>query len=194
MKMMLLQRQKFGNKPITTSILITQEKVSNLISDVAYLEHEAEALKYVIDSVPLTDEPLDGMSIIETLLFLDHSQQQYYRKVVDDCINSHRPINSRSYIAPNDSFEYSKSDEHDVQNVLHKIAKHRAAFITTIEDKPIVVWEKEVISNEGKITLFEFIQSMVKQERALLKKIADLILTFQNEKQFQREVAQRKGN
>ena len=55
-----------------------------------------------------------------------------------------------------------------------------------IENRPIIDWEKTIVKGRDSISLFSFVQSMVRKERIILKEIADLILSFQN-KQFQKE-------
>ncbi len=167
--------------------MITNEQISSLVNDVAYLEHEAEALKYVIDTVPYMEKPAkDSSSIVETLFFLDHAQQEYYRKVIESTLFSHRPININAYLEPLETFEMDNEKAKDVQKVLHKIAKHRAAIIMMIENRPIVDWERTIAKGRDSITLFSFVQSMVRKERVILKEIADLILSFQNKK-FEKE-------
>ena len=86
--------------------MITNEQILSLVNDVAYLEHEAEALKYVIDTVPYMEKPAkNGSSIVETLLFLDHAQQEYFRKVIESTLFNNRPINLNSYLEPAETFE-----------------------------------------------------------------------------------------
>ncbi len=167
--------------------MITNEQILSLVNDVAYLEHEAEALKYVIDTVPYMEKPAkNGSSIVETLLFLDHAQQEYFRKVIESTLYNNRPINLNSYLDPEETFEMDNDKAKDVQKILYKIAKHRAAIIMMIENRPIIDWEKTIVKGRDSITLFSFVQSMVRKERIILKEIADLILSFQN-KQFQKE-------
>lgn len=170
---------------------IKQSEIDNLIDDVSYLEHEAEALKYVIDSVPYDEDPPTGRSIIDTLLFLDHSQQKYYRPVIEDAFKSVRPINLNSYEKPEDTFDPEEKKK-EIQKVLYKIAKHRVAFKKLIEEIPLIDWEREITRGKGSITLYDFVANMVTKERRILKEIADLILTYQNAKQTQRELESRK--
>ncbi|MTI86674.1 MAG: hypothetical protein FH748_01760 [Balneolaceae bacterium] len=171
---------------------IKQSQVDKLIDDVSYLEHEAEALKYVIDSVPYQEKPPTGRSIVGTLLFLDHAQQNYYRPVIEDAFKSARPINLNSYTHPKDSFELDEDRSKDIQKVLYKIAKHRVAIKKIIEDIPLIDWEREISRGRDTITLYDFVTHMVSKERRTLKEIADLILTYQNSKQSQRELNSRK--
>lgn len=170
---------------------IKQSQIDSLIDDVAYLEHEAEALKYVIDSVPYDETPPEGRSIAEILMFLDHAQQQYYRKVIEDAFKSVRPINLNAYTDPEDSFEPDEELSQDIQKLLYKISKHRVALLNLIKNIQLIDWEREISKGKNSITLYEFTNQMVQKERSTLKEIADLVLTYQNSKQMQRELESR---
>lgn len=173
---------------------ITQTKIDQLTDDLSYLEHEAEALKYVIDSVPYDEKPPEGRSVVQTLLFLDHSQQYYYRPVIEDAFKSVRPINLNSYTKPEESFEEDEEKAKDMQKVLYKLAKHRVALLKVVESIPLIDWEREISRGKSSITLYEFVSTMVQKERRILKEIADLIMTYQNSKQMQREIQSRNSS
>lgn len=170
---------------------IKQSQIDSLIDDVAYLEHEAEALKYVIDSVPYDETPPGGRSIAEILMFLDHAQQQYYRKVIEDAFKSVRPINLNAYTDPDESFEPDEELAQDIQKLLYKISKHRVALINLIKNIQLIDWEREISKGKNSISLYEFTNQMVQKERSTLKEIAELVLTYQNSKQIQRELESR---
>jgi len=161
---------------------VSQEELENLISDITYLQDEADALTYVIDSVPYDEKPPSGRSIIETLLFIDHAQQEYYRPVIEDAYKSNRPINLNSYIKPEESFEVDEDLAKDVQKTLYKISKHRAGLINLVKNIPLIDWERTVSKGSREMTLFNFANEMVQKERATLKDIADLILSYEQNK------------
>lgn len=170
---------------------IKQSQIDSLLDDVSYLEHEAEALKYVIDSVPYNEAPPEGRSIAEILMFLDHAQQYHYRKVIEDAIKSVRPINLNTYADPEESFEMDEEVANDIQKLLYKISKHRVALYNLIKNINLIDWEREVNKGKQTYTLFEFVSQMVRKERSTLKEIADLVLTYQNGKHMQRELQNR---
>ena len=170
---------------------IKQSQIDSLIDDVAYLEHEAEALKYVIDSVPYDETPPGGRSIAEILLFLDHAQQNYYREVIEDAFKSVRPINLNAYADPEETFEVDDDLVKDIQKLLYKISKHRVAILNLIKNINLIDWEREITKGKQSISLYEFTNQMVRKERATLKEIADLVLTYQSSKQMQRELESR---
>lgn len=158
---------------------IKQSQIDTLISDVAYLEHEAEALKYVIDSVPYDKTPADGRSIAEILHYIDHAQQLYYRRVIEDTFKNNRPINLNSYTKPSESYERDEELLQNIQKLLYKISKHRVALINLIKNLQLIDWEREITEGRSTITLYEFTLRMVNKERKTLKEIADLVMTYQ---------------
>lgn len=159
---------------------IKQSLIDSLIEDVGYLEHEAEALKYVIESVPYTENTSSGMSIIETLALVDHQQQQFYRAVIEEVIQSVRPINLNMFANPEETFELDSELANDIQKVLYKISKHRVALLTLIKNIKLIDWEREITSGKTTLTLYEFVRQMVQKERAIFKNIANMVLAYQN--------------
>jgi len=170
---------------------IKQSQIDTLVDDVAYLEHEAEALKYVIDAVPYDETPPEGRSIAEILMFLDHAQQNYYRKVIEDAFKSARPINLNAYVEPEETFEKDEDLAKDIQKLLYKISKHRVALLNLIKNIQVIDWEREITKGRHTISLFEFANQMVRKERSTLKEIAELVMTYQQSKEMQRELESR---
>jgi len=172
-----------------TDLNITQKQIDNLVDDAGYLLDEAEALKYVIDSVPFEETPPDGMSIVNMLRLINHAQIDYYRPIIEQIFSENRIVRLSDYEVFSDTFEEKSEDEADVQKVLSRIIKHRAALLTTLNKIPLIDWERKLKNENGReITLYEFAQTMINKERALLKKIADLVLIYQNERAHQREI------
>ncbi len=157
---------------------IKQSQIDSLIDDVAYLEHEAEALKYVIDTVPYDKAPKGGKSVAEILHFIDHAQQQYYRRVIEDTFRNNRPINLNSYTKPDESYERDEELIKDIQKLLYKISKHRVALLNLVKNLQLIDWEREISEGRQTLTLYEFTNNMVQEERKTLKKIAELVMTF----------------
>ena len=173
------------------SLDLSQDSISDLIDDLRYLQDEAEALKYVIDTVPHQRKTPAGTSIVERLLFLDHAQQNYFRPIIEEVFKSPRPINLNSITSAEDSFELDEEKAADIQKVLYKISKHRVAILNIIEKIPVIEWEREIKEGSDDISLFQLVQRMVLGERKILKEIADLILTYQKDAEQQREINNR---
>tara|TARA_R100001143_G_scaffold63591_1_gene73011 strand:- start:32605 stop:33141 length:537 start_codon:yes stop_codon:yes gene_type:complete len=169
--------------------MINQDLIDRLFDDVSYLEAEAEALKYLIDSIPYDEKPPEGQSIKEMLQLIDFAQHHYYRPIIERVLNEDRIIKLSDFNHFEESFLEYDNVETDIHKVLNKLIKHRVALLTIIEKIHPIDLEKPLKDvNKGEITLFNFIQYMVNTERSTLKEIADLILIYQNEKQYQREI------
>lgn len=173
---------------------IKQSQIDSLIDDVAYLEHEAEALKYVIDSVPYNKKPSDGKSIAEILHFLDHAQQKYYRRVIEDSYKHNRPINLNSYVDPEESYERDEELLEDIQKLLYKISKHRVALLNLMKNMQLIDWEKEITRGRSNFTLYDFTKNMALAERKTLKEVAELVMTYQNASGSQSELESENKN
>jgi len=172
---------------MSTDQEVTQEKYEQLLDDAKYLQDEAEALMYIIDQVPYTEVPTDGMSIIQMLALIDHAQKNYYRPIIEKSFSSSRSLQLNKFESCDETFEFS-DDEKDVQKILKKISKHRAAVLNLFDKIPLIDWEREIKSGYQSLTLFEFANKMVRDERRILKEIADLVLIYQNNKQANRQV------
>lgn len=166
---------------------VSQEQYEQLLDDAKYLQDEAEALMYIIDQVPYSDAPTDGMSIIQMLALIDHAQKNYYRPLIEKSFSSTRALQLDNFESYSETFEFP-DDEKDVQKILRKISKHRAAVLNLFEKIPLIDWEREIKSGHQTLTLFDFANKMIRDERKILKEIADLVLIYQNNKQANREV------
>lgn len=167
---------------------ISQKQIDNLIDDAEYLLDEAEALKYVIDSVPFEETPTDGISIVNMLRLINHAQTDYYRPIIEQVFSENRIVRLADYKGFNETFDIPE-EEVNVHKVLSRIIKHRAALLTVLNKIPFIDWERSLKNERGReISLYEFVQSMIKEERGILKKIADLVLIYQNERAQQREI------
>ncbi|MDX1639474.1 MAG: hypothetical protein R3281_16025 [Balneolaceae bacterium] len=170
---------------------VTQDQLNQLVEDASYLQDEAEALQYVIEEVPYTETPPGGESIAEMLLLIDHAQLSYYRPVIEDAFQSNRPTKLDEYEHFEETFELDEEKAKDIQNVLRKIAKHRAGLVNLIDNIPLIDWETGIYNGKRELILFDFAQSMIRFERGKLKDIADLVMVFNQEKESRREIRQR---
>lgn len=173
---------------------ITQEQLDELVEDAAYLQDEAEALKYVIESVPYTETPPDGKSIAEMLLLIDHAQLSYYRPILEEAFKNPRPTRLEDYEHFRDTFEIDEEKLKDIQKLLSKIAKHRAGVVNVIKNIPLIDWEIAIYNDNKELSLYDFIQQMIRFDRSMLKQIADLVMVFEQEKQTRREIEQKQAS
>jgi hypothetical protein len=172
---------------------ITQEQLDTLVEDAAYLEDEAEALKYVIENVPYTESPPEGRSIAEMLLLIDHAQLSYYRPILEQAFKNPRPTRLSDFDHFRETFEVDEEKLENIQKLLSKLAKHRAGVVNVISNIPLIDWEILIYDDNKEITLYDFMQQMIRFDRSMLKQIADLVMVFEQEKQTRREIEQKQA-
>lgn len=172
---------------------ISQEQLDKLVDDASYLQDEAEAMQYVIDTVPYSEAPPERMSISEMLLLIDHAQLTYYRPIMEEAIDNPRPTHLDNHTHYRESFEDIEKKVDDIQKILRKIAKHRAGLVNAIKNIPLIDWETVVYRDGNQLLLFDFMQEMIRFERGVLKDIADQVRIFNQDKQRQREIKQRRS-
>lgn len=172
---------------------VRQENYEQLVEDASYIQDESEALKYVIDTIPYDESPPEQLSVKESLQLLDHAQKNYFRPIIERVFKEKRPV----YLGKFEHFEDSFSADGDISihKLLDKIGTHRAAILNLFNKISLIDWEKNLYDeNNNPITLFEFAEAMIKNDRHILKKIADLVMIFENEKQTRRELENKQKN
>jgi hypothetical protein len=168
---------------------VTQESFEQIIEDASYLQDEAEALRYVIDTIPYNDAPPDDNSILDKLLLLDHIQVNYYRPVFEMLASGTRShVKAQNFTAFCDEFTPDSDDETDVLKVLNKLAKHRAAIINILKKIPLIDWESIIYKNNSEISLYQFARDMISIDHEILKRIAEMVMVYQKESQSKREI------
>ena len=173
---------------------VTQEQLDQLVEDASYLQDEAEALKYVIEEVPYKESPPDNTSIAEKLLLLDHAQLSYYRPILEKGFKNPRPTRLQDFDHYNDTFEVDEEKIDDIQKLLSKIAKHRAGVVNVIKNIPLIDWDIVIYKDDREITLYSFMQEMVRFDRAMLKDIADQVMVYSQDREAKREIESRQKN
>ncbi|HYW34437.1 MAG TPA: hypothetical protein VE868_03420 [Balneolaceae bacterium] len=173
---------------------ISQDQVDQLIDDAAYLQDEAEALKYVIDNVPYNESlPDERYSIAEMLLLIDHAQLSYYRPIIKEAVENPRPTHLDDFIDFKETFDPDGEILNNIQKLLSNLAKHRAGVINTLKNISIIDWETVVYKNEQQILLYDFVREMIRFDRRQLKKIAELVRVFNDQKQSERKLKHKRA-
>lgn len=170
---------------------ISQEDLDQLKEDACYLQNEAEALTYVIEEVPYRQNPPGERSIAELLLYIDHAQLSYYRPVLETAFKKTRPVRLSDFPHFEETFEVEEEKLDDIQKVLRKISKHRAAVINVIDNIPLIDWETIIYGDEKTLTMYDFIKEMVRFDRLILKKIAEQVMAYSQQRHAQREIEQK---
>ncbi len=169
----------------------SKEQVQQVIEDAAYLQQEAEALKYVIDEVPYDTRPPEGHSIAELLMLIDHAQVNYYEPVIDDVLHKNRPTRLGNFTHYKETFNPDDRGEENIQEILHALANHRASLINKLKDISLNNWNGIIYKDNEEILLIGFIEKMNHLDQVYLKKITNLVQSYHQEKNTQRELKQR---
>jgi hypothetical protein len=172
---------------------VSQEELDRLVEDAAYMQNEAEALKYVIDEVPWQQNLPDQRSITEILLFIDHAQRYYFRSSLEEAVNSRRLVYIDTLSDFEKTFDADKKKIGNIQILLNDVAKHRAGVINTIKNISSIDWETTIYVGQHEILLLEFIRQMIRFDHIQLKKIADMVRTFSEQKHNQRRIRQQQS-
>src|SRR5699024_7563283 len=114
--------------------------------------------------------PPDQRSITEMLLLIEHAQTSYYRPVFEEVLDSNRPTHLDDFTHFEESFEFD-SEEVDIQKILRKISKHRAAIINLLRETSLIEWEEVTYDDGDQLSLFHLMEQMISFERDMLKKI-----------------------
>src|SRR5699024_7484846 len=122
------------------------EQIDQLIEDASYMQDEAEALKYVIDQVPHDQQPPDGRSVAEILVFIDEVQSHYFRPNLEKAVENPRSVRVESLDQFTDNMDEAE-DIGDIQSLLDHLAKHRAGIINIIKNVPAIDWSSDVYVN-----------------------------------------------
>ena len=173
---------------------VTQEDINKLAEDASYLQDEAEAMQYVIDTVPYDETPPEGRSIAEMLLLIDHAQLSYYRPIMEEAVENPRPTHLDDYTHFKEDFEPEEDKLKDVQKILRKLAKHRAGLVNSIKNISLIDWDTSVYRNGTQLLLYDFMQEMIRFERGMLKDIADQVKIYNEEKKRKREIEKRRSH
>ncbi len=154
----------------------TNEELKRIKEDAAYLIDEAEALTYVIDSVPATDKAGGIDSITEMIALIDHAQQTYYR-----------PACERLYSVPNvdeklrdfrETFSAGTYDTGNAEKLLRGITKNRAGFMDFINKLPLEDLQQKGQINGEEACIASLLEEMIVFERRQLRDVAERILSI----------------
>jgi len=168
--------------------LIEDKLIDDLKSDIEYLRYEAESLHHVIEFVPYSEKPLDSASIAEIFLSID-SIQVNILEVFKDLSRKGSDLDISEYdIFKNVELSSDQLIDHSIDDVISSIIKNRAYLIKDLSSKDSTFYEVEIEEEEKVITIYELLKEMVKQERGLLGNIAELVMTYQTDRQFQRQL------
>jgi hypothetical protein len=171
--------------------LINSQALEHLKADIEYLKFEAESLHQVIEFIPYSDKPLDGSSILEIFLTIDSIQVKVYR-IFKDISSKGSSLDIADYeIFKNVELSTEEIEKYSIDTITSDLFKNRTNIVDYLGSKDFNFFEVELEEQGEIITIYQLLSAMIKQERALLKNIADLVMTYQTDRQFQRQISKR---
>ena len=168
---------------------ITDETIGELLDRASWLKTEAESLKSVIGEIPYQDSMPGGTSVIQELFRLEYQQRAYYRPFFEQF---------RSDLLANlqlhdlqlevESVESESKDLPDIEEILGSLVDERTLIVQQLNDLETEDWKREIVVGSEKITVFRFVEKMVKRDRQSLRAIAEIVLLFRQENEARREL------
>lgn len=150
-----------------------QNTIQQVLEDLHYLIDELDALKYVVNSVPVFERPGGSLSICEIIRLIDFAQESYYKPILEKHQFSAGRIPFPSVYELEKAFLESRTDieseqEKGINHYISKLSKHRVNFLISIN--------KDYQSD----TFYLFFETIVSLERELLKQIAERVLSIKS--------------
>ncbi len=153
----------------------SNDQLKELIEDAEYLLDEAEALGYVINSVPVYDKPPGSESVFEMLAIIDHAQKKFYRQAIEQIYK--RPGSTIRLEDFRKTFTVDE-DEKNASKLLIHIGKNRSAIITFLKKMPLKDMLIQGTLNGKDRSIASLVEEMVEFERVQLKRVAERILSI----------------
>lgn len=146
-----------------------------LIEDLAYIQDELEALKYVITSVPYDERPPGSVSIMDMIGLLKEQQEKYYRTLIEHA-SGKKNINVEEIKPVSDDFQIP--EDISIEDLLNKTIKKRASYVNLLQNLPEDIWNERIGLEGDKVTIAELIENHISFDRNQLKKVAEHILAL----------------
>ncbi len=148
-----------------------------LINDLAYIQDELEALKYVISSVPYDERPPGSVSIKDMIGLLKEQQERYYRPLIESATGKLKAADPETITPVNEDFQI---DDHvDIQELLNKTIKKRASYVNLLNNLPQEKWSTEFKAGDQIFTVAELIEEHISFDRKQLKRVAEYIMALE---------------
>lgn len=176
-------------------------EVEELLSRAGWLALEIDALKDIIDQIPLEERLPDQPSVVDWMNQLFTIQKECLLPIFREAstTSSVQPLSSE--IDPVLSQEQMESgdplaERHDrpVTELLESIASDRRTLVELAKGFSEEDWARQVqIAGGRKSTLAELLQTILQLDRDILKKAGEQVMVFQKESQSRRDLNRRRG-
>lgn len=150
----------------------TDELQKTILNDLQYLVDELEALKYLIDVVPVYERPGDELSVCEHIRLIHFIQD----KLSAGAIPSDSNLRSNDLDQFIHEYKLQRSDSNTeknkgVQHYINKLTQARVGLLSEIEAK----------NNTFDSGLTSNLIQIIRLERAVFKEMAEKVLAINKE-------------
>ncbi len=144
-------------------------EVQSLIEDIAYLAHELEALKGVIEAVPYQERPPGTVSILDMIARLREQQEAYYQPLIERTLTGA----STADLKPVDE-SYTEENQ-DAEQVLNSVIEKRNSYTAYLKSISSEQWNN---STDSTGSVIDIVKDHILFDRSLMKEIAEIVLTL----------------
>lgn len=150
---------------------MSNDPFSILIGDLQYLVDELEALKYLIDVVPVYERPGDELSVCEHIRLIHFVQDRITENISED--SSVTSAGLEDYVT---QYKTKRSDiqneqKKGVQHYINKLIHARVGLLGTLTEQ-----DAELDGNSA-----ENLKKLIRLERAIFKEMAEKVLAINKE-------------
>lgn len=151
------------------------DKLQMVHNDLNYLTDELEALRYVVNAVPVYERPGGSLSVCEIIRLIDFAQEAYFKPIIEKHLFSASEIPFPTLSVIETEFLAERLDpelesDKGIQYYIDKLSKHRVNFMVYLN------------KNESSEPILTFLESIVVLERKLLRLIAERVLAIKSDK------------
>lgn len=147
---------------------MSNDQLNTVIGDLQYLVDELEALKYLIDVVPVYERPGDELSVCEHIRLIHYVQDQ-----ITDNLKVEFTYGLEYFV---NEYKNRRSDIHieqkkGVQHYIDKLIHARVGLLRAYAEK----------INEINASELNALNHLIKLERAIFKEMAEKVLAINKE-------------
>jgi hypothetical protein len=155
------------------------ERIKKLIEDASYLIDEAEALRFVIDTIPMHERPPGGESFYDLIASIEHAQKKYFRPFIQGLVNHGDELVPPVSYKTESGFQTDATGKDDAVSLLSRISKNRAGLLAFLEKVTNEEIKRGWVIQGKSYSIAELLDEMVHFERHQLKKAAEMVLTME---------------
>ncbi len=152
---------------------MSSDSHGTVFGDLRYLVDELEALKYLIDIIPVYERPGNELSVCEHIRLIHFVQDKISSKFFEHYNSSHQFLSLEGCIS---EFKRQRSDiqseiEKGVQHYINKLIHARVGLLNTLHDNTEFMDDYRLKS----------LNLLIKLERTIFKEMAEKVLAINKE-------------